>query len=418
MKKILISLSVIGLVGTMAIGATMAYYGDTETSEGNTMTAGSIDLKIDYKCEDDLCEVPFKNLGVGDHFFGRSPLYCDIKPGDSGEVTISWHVTNNKAWGRMTIADIQDFEYGCTEPEAEYPDPTCGPDDPFDPGAGLGELSQHMTFTAWMDEGNVEGWQCYTIQGGCPADLEEGDNIFNGSYEVKIAEDMLVSEFATNGIQLPEILEPGTVYFVGLQWNLPFETPNIVQTDSLVASIVMEVVQSRNNPNPWPSTVTQLNNGGFEMGDFTGWNMTIPSGASANVVSSHTGDQGMSYAPTEGSYFALLKTDGPGSLTKATQQFTVSAGQTIQGWAAFDSGDYQGFNDNAAVKIFDSSNSLIVTPWFAQVNGNPDYWDGPWTSWSWTASVDGTYTVELSIVNEGDSGYDSYTLFDANVIMP
>lgn len=251
MKKILTSLSIIGLVATMAISATVAYYGDTETSTDNTFTAGSIDLKIDYKCEDDLCEVPFKNLGVGDNFFGRAPLYCDIKPGDSGEVTISWHVTNNKAWGRMTIADIQDFEYGCSEPEEKYPDPTCGLGS-LDPGANLGELSQYMTFTAWMDEGSVEGWQCEFTQGGCLADLEEGNNIFDeNTFDEYIANDMSVNEFGTDGIQLPEILDPGTVYFVGLQWNLPFATPNIVQTDSLIASIVIEAVQSRNNPNPW-----------------------------------------------------------------------------------------------------------------------------------------------------------------------
>lgn len=47
-KKILISLSVIGIVAAIAVGGTIAYFSDTETSEGNILTAGSIDLKVDH----------------------------------------------------------------------------------------------------------------------------------------------------------------------------------------------------------------------------------------------------------------------------------------------------------------------------------------------------------------------------------
>ena len=47
-KRIIISLSVIGLVAAIAIGGTMAYFNDTEVSTGNVFTAGSIDLKVDH----------------------------------------------------------------------------------------------------------------------------------------------------------------------------------------------------------------------------------------------------------------------------------------------------------------------------------------------------------------------------------
>ncbi|MHA1355439.1 MAG: TasA family protein [Candidatus Heimdallarchaeota archaeon] len=48
-KKILISLTVIGVVAAIAIGGTIAYFNDTETSAGNIFVAGSIDLKVDHK---------------------------------------------------------------------------------------------------------------------------------------------------------------------------------------------------------------------------------------------------------------------------------------------------------------------------------------------------------------------------------
>lgn len=47
-KKILISLSIIGVMAVIAIGGTIAYFNDTETSSGNIFTAGALDLKVDH----------------------------------------------------------------------------------------------------------------------------------------------------------------------------------------------------------------------------------------------------------------------------------------------------------------------------------------------------------------------------------
>ena len=48
MKKILISLGIIGVVAAVAIGGTIAYFNDVETSTNNVFTAGSLDLKVDH----------------------------------------------------------------------------------------------------------------------------------------------------------------------------------------------------------------------------------------------------------------------------------------------------------------------------------------------------------------------------------
>jgi predicted ribosomally synthesized peptide with SipW-like signal peptide len=47
MKKILISLAIIGVVAAIGVGATVAYFSDTETSTGNTISAGTIDISVD-----------------------------------------------------------------------------------------------------------------------------------------------------------------------------------------------------------------------------------------------------------------------------------------------------------------------------------------------------------------------------------
>jgi len=46
MKKILLSLIIIGAVGAVVAGVTTAYFSDTETAVGNTITAGTIDIEI------------------------------------------------------------------------------------------------------------------------------------------------------------------------------------------------------------------------------------------------------------------------------------------------------------------------------------------------------------------------------------
>ena len=47
-KKILISLGIIGVVAAAVIGGTIAYFNDVETSTGNIIVAGSLDLKVDH----------------------------------------------------------------------------------------------------------------------------------------------------------------------------------------------------------------------------------------------------------------------------------------------------------------------------------------------------------------------------------
>ena len=160
-----------------------------------------------------------------------------------------------------------------------------------------------------------------------------------------------------------------------------------------------------------------LSNWGFETGNLFGWSTSIPPGGNVAVVTSWTGDKGLGYGPPEGSYFARLKTDGPGSYTLLYQNFSVSAGDKIAGWAAFDARDYVPYNDNASVRIL-SGGSVIATPWYSNVSIVGSYGDGPWTFWSWTAPVSGMFTVQYRVANAWDSVYDSYALFDAGPLTP
>ncbi|MDP1884282.1 MAG: SipW-dependent-type signal peptide-containing protein [Candidatus Moranbacteria bacterium] len=238
MKKILFSLGVIGIVGVVLIGGTMSFFRDQEESVGNTFSAGEIDLKVDYQCDKVGCSFSERDLVDNRPFFSE----CDVKPGDSRSAAISWHVYNNNAWGRISLANLFNWENACTEPEAKL-DATCG-----DPGNGQGELGKKLLFTLWMDEGGVSGWQCPTNQPACALDPQEGDKILDGVESV-LEEDISADDiYALGWIVLPEEIVASNTYYLGIKWSLPAGEGNILQSDSISGKVVMQVVQADNNP--------------------------------------------------------------------------------------------------------------------------------------------------------------------------
>jgi predicted ribosomally synthesized peptide with SipW-like signal peptide len=72
-KKILVSMMLVGLVAALAGAGLYALFSDTETSSGNSFSAGTLDLKVDGKDDPNV------------------PVYftvSDVKPGDSNSVDI------------------------------------------------------------------------------------------------------------------------------------------------------------------------------------------------------------------------------------------------------------------------------------------------------------------------------------------
>ena len=305
MKKILLSIATLAFAGAVVAGATGAFFTDTETSTGNTFTAGSIDLKIDstqhyngmvcvsgndgytwqaeegtaeteysYPRSEDACDGTWEETDLGGQKFFN---FTDLKPGDNGEDTVSLHVYGNDAWGRVVMTNIVDGENGCTEPELEA-DPNCTDD-------GEGQLGGALNFNVWLDQGLIPGFQnrdedgnAITINGGQPADPTEGDNIWQKDTEPEVnitgmasttgavtydlwgtlsdAYSSYCSAYEANGAddytECQGLASDGrmvgsTTYYFGVGWDLPADTGNEVQSDTLKTDLSFEVVQRRNN---------------------------------------------------------------------------------------------------------------------------------------------------------------------------
>ncbi len=255
-------------VGAVVIGATGAFFSDTETSTGNTFTAGAIDLKIDnesyYSANVDGQGNLVLNTGTswlepldldGQFFFN----FRDLKPGDWGEDTISLHVNNNDAYACVDVRLDSDDDNNLTEPEEENGDDTGG--------VGEGELADAVNFIWWADDGdNVLEEGEDLLQAGPLGNLEVGqvttvaladseDSIFDsedlndgaltGSNTYYIGKAWCFGEF-TRGSVLNNADTGPIVRGPGFSCDGSDED-NTTQTDGLTATISFMAVQSRNN---------------------------------------------------------------------------------------------------------------------------------------------------------------------------
>jgi len=232
MKAILYSLMVIALVGGMVGTGLFAHFTDTETSEGNTFQAGSIDLRIDVDGQW-YNGNPFPLWG--DH------VDPDIKPCMGGEETISLHNDgmNDAELVEIIITVTEDAENGCIEPEITAGD---------DPDSDNGELDEFLHVTVWKDmydEGGVD------LDGDGVVEFP-GDNIFDETEEEVLADDMIADILADLGYNGPgaytmTLTEPMSlpvceVKYLGMAWH--FDQPddvNLSMTDSFGGTFTFKI---------------------------------------------------------------------------------------------------------------------------------------------------------------------------------
>lgn len=265
MKKIIMSAGSLIFAGALVVTATGAFFSDTETSTGNTFTAGAIDLQIDnssYVLSSSTGQIiawPGTSWSLTDLTVERFFDFIDLKPGDFGEDTISIHVDNNDAWLCAAAQVTSDLDNGITEPEDEVSLPNNDDND----GTGDGDLDSEVNFAFWADDGdNV---------------LETGENIFlagpvsalGGTGQIALSDSSGTGPFGSTPVP------GGTTQYVGKAWCFGTLTPapitqdgvntgnpttlgsgftcngasvgNISQTDSLTADLQFYAVQSRNN---------------------------------------------------------------------------------------------------------------------------------------------------------------------------
>jgi len=121
----------------MTFSATTAYYSDTESTNNNTFTAGTLDLDIDGNNGANTVKFTVNNMSPGNQ--------------PKGTYTLNNIGTIN---GYLDLENISvvNYENACLDPEINAGDVTCG-----NPGQSEGELQDVVNLRLFIDYG-CDGW--------------------------------------------------------------------------------------------------------------------------------------------------------------------------------------------------------------------------------------------------------------------
>lgn len=265
MKRILFSLITISAISALLVGATRAYFSDTETSTDNRFQAGAVDLKVgnaNSTYNGLVTNLNFEPTDLTDEVFFD---FRDVKPGDWGYDTISLRVDDNNAWMCADITVTKNGENGVMEPEEEAGDSEQNPQYGF-----WGELANYIHFYFWNDANNNgvkdAGEQMLTT--GPASDLLAGYNPADDPEIVGFPKttfalaDANFSAFQSQGVSNGSPVLGSENYYVGKYWCFgdivetddgltcvvnPLVNYNDAQTDRLYGNIEFRAVQHRNN---------------------------------------------------------------------------------------------------------------------------------------------------------------------------
>jgi predicted ribosomally synthesized peptide with SipW-like signal peptide len=288
-RKALAGLSTIGIASAGAGLGTTAYLNDTESFEGNSLTAGTLNLKVSAELVFTNTDASSVSVDItetdGDSGFFLS--ISDVKPGDRYIFQTDYEVTGNPSYLKVDTAEQNDNENGY-----EAAEPSSGPneEDMNDSGGGgeLDELLQTGIYSAGTDvgggslqtipsDGDLSGSGSFGTNSiassgisemgatttanassvGDPATLNtvlnenlNPDGTYGDETSTPSGSPVLNGMVVQDGTGDPAVLATGTYRFA---WdlNLPATVENVVQGDSVTFSIGGTVEQARNNSQPF-----------------------------------------------------------------------------------------------------------------------------------------------------------------------
>ena len=207
-KKILVSLSVIAAVAAIAVGGTIAYFSDTETSKGNTFSTGVIDISIDS-------QNPWK----------ESWNIVDMKPCETGYITFNIQNPGENPvniWKTVTVTETIDTPIN--EPECVF-------------GGGAWDANNKACDTTnYTAKSNLQDWMNYDLSVFVPI----ADNQDGGWWQTiyKDEDNKRVGQINGKAIFLGMIPAGGSMK-VTQSYHLIPETQNWAQADTMKFNITI-----------------------------------------------------------------------------------------------------------------------------------------------------------------------------------
>lgn len=258
-RKALGGLATIGLAGAGAGLGTSAYFSDEESFANNELTAGELNLVVDYWTSVDQDGVDTESTTGSGTIDGNSPEFpyqiADVKPGDSGFLVFCPKIVDNPAWLWIGSDGVTDYENGMTEPEMAVDEtgPSEIPEEGTN-GEGEGELSEAIEVTVsyceYVGEGDRDDPGNYeTIR-----EMDNGDD-----YTLAELGDDLEDGFLLDGDDEEDDTQPYPASddeddqagpCICVEWEVPTDVGNEIQTDSVEFDVEFYAEQERHNDDP------------------------------------------------------------------------------------------------------------------------------------------------------------------------
>ncbi|QLH76941.1 hypothetical protein HZS55_06370 [Halosimplex rubrum] len=251
-RQMLAGLGTIGVASAGAGLGTTALFSDEESFEGNSITAGTLDMSVtasieaanEYWAEQvDLEEL--EATADGEAVTGLQ--VSDVKPGDWGIICFEFAVGDNPGYIRTRAEGLETSENGYTEPEPTDGDDENDPDEP----EGAGELQDFMLAEVYQSfDGGADSdppRSYLSPSGGDPAapegsTLQETYNAFSGG--------VIMRNSDGEPLEVGSVEDEATAEWCLLLY-VPEDVGNIIQSDSLSFDLVFEAEQVRNNDVPF-----------------------------------------------------------------------------------------------------------------------------------------------------------------------
>ena len=273
-RKVLGGLGGVGAGAALGGTGTMAFLNDTEKIADNTVTAGELDLKLDWKT------FYYGKKLYTDHqppANNPGPMFNinDAKPGDVGGGCVSLHVHDNPAYIWAACDMHKNAENGVNEPESnsEYEDDDYGENSGDNRSGELADKVQvallrfPLTYdgndieseanavkAAVRDDGNLSQSEFGEIQSGCEGifyntTLKEfckgplhNGHLLDGGDAVDVS--------ASGGSRKGKCFQPSQTYWYCFLWWIPTHVGNSIQSDGVKFDLKFGAQQCRHNDDP------------------------------------------------------------------------------------------------------------------------------------------------------------------------
>jgi len=242
-RKLLAGLGTVGIASAGAGLGTTAFLNDTESFTDNVLTAGELNLIVDWYTDvDQGAATPEDDTRSGrmdgdDNEVVYDYEIADVKPGDSGTLAFCPKIVDNPAWLWIGSHD------GLTEDPGDTPEPEPTPDE--------GELAENVHITAVEYASSVaivdDEIEC-TVTGTLGYD-----------YPLTFAE--LATELESGALIDPDYTDDGPTPYpasetvddqagpcICIHWEVPTDVGNEIQGDSLSFAFQFVAEQARHNP--------------------------------------------------------------------------------------------------------------------------------------------------------------------------